>query len=170
MEHFLPNYHLLRGLRPRIFHITIRQSDWWDWEHDASLNLDGLTMKDEGQWVQTILDAPQLNGTQKFVLELETVESKVEQLERIVERLKRLKGEPNFIDSTDVNHLHHSKFACTEPPQRWQWTRSTGLGGGCFDVFKDLNELKLHVVVLEWRRRPCSPVRFPSSLSSSLSH
>ena len=162
MEHFLPYHYLLHGLRPRIFHVTIRQSDWWDWEHDAVLNLDGLTLKDEGRWVQSILDAPQLGGTQKFVLELEAVESKVGQLERIVEGLQRLEGQPIFIDSTDVINPQRSKFVCTEPPQRWQWTRSTSVGGGSFDIFRDLKELKLHVVVLEWRKKPCNPVRLPT--------
>ena len=170
MEHFLPHHFLLHGLRPRVFHVTVRQSDWWHWEYDASLNLDGLTLKDEGRWVQSILDASQLGGTQKFVLELETVESKVEQLDRVVERLKKLEGQPNFIDSADVNNLQRSKFACTELLHRWHWTRSTGLGGGSFDVFKDLKELKLHVVVLQWCKRPCSPVRFPSHSSSPILH
>lgn len=158
MESLFWNHYLHRGLRLKTFHITIRQSDWWNWEHGASLSLDGQSLNGEGRWVQAVLDAPQLGCVNEFRLELETLESKIEQLNRIVERLQRLEGKPLLVDLVDHTRLDRNKFVCKDPPRRWQWKRSTKLDGKNWAAFEDLKELSLHVVELSWKKQPTEPL------------
>jgi hypothetical protein len=152
MELFIWDHYIKLGLRPKIFHVTIRQSDWWDWEYDQSLSLDE-------HWVQSILDAPQLEGTQTVKLELETLASKQDQLEAIVERLQKLEGDLTPADPADDSNQQQNRFAFASPPEIWQWTRSPKLEGRDWPVFKHLKELKLHVVTLSWTKQLSSTLR-----------
>lgn len=45
LDTFFPEAHLRRGLKPKTFHITIRSSDWMDWEVERPLILNE-------KWVQ----------------------------------------------------------------------------------------------------------------------
>ncbi len=147
---FFSDYYLRLGLRPRTFHITIRQSDWWEWENDYPLDLDE-------RWVQTVLDAPQLMGTEIFKLELETYASKVDQLNVIIGRLQALTGVSLPADSTDGTVVDQKKFVCASPPVSWQWKRPPTLSGETWPLFKDTKELNLYVAVLTWRRQQRGP-------------
>ncbi|KAL9614178.1 MAG: hypothetical protein Q9167_001330 [Letrouitia subvulpina] len=64
--------------------ITIRHSDWWWWERKVRLQLDPERGFDDGtcRWGQTVR---RLKGLRRFVMELETVEEKMDELDRIVE-------------------------------------------------------------------------------------
>ena len=148
---FFSDYYLRLGLRPKVFHVTIRQSDWWAWEHDHPLYLDE-------RWVQAILDAPQLAGTELFKLELETIASKADQLNAILGRLQALVGTSLPVDPTNTTTVDERKFVCASPPKTWHWTRSSNLSGKMWPVFKDAKEVNLHVAVLIWRKQQSKPV------------
>ena len=81
---------------PRIIHLTIRHTDWWDWEHGRDLHLDPkqgwqakkpfCTAKEsflDRSWGSTFYH---LRGLLQFVLELETVEAKRAELDEIIAR------------------------------------------------------------------------------------
>ena len=63
------------------FTVTMRHSDWADWEVGEKLCL-GRT------WVRVLLRSPEATRFSEFCLELETVEWNVDQLRKIVERLR----------------------------------------------------------------------------------
>lgn len=118
------------------------------------MSLDGVISNyGKDGWVRSILNSPQLGGTKEFRVELETVESKLAELNHIIERLQTLEGKPVSIDPT-IKSMELSKFVCTELPRRWSWRRSTNLNGEVWEVFKDLKDLKLHVAVLTWKKKP----------------
>ena len=148
---FFSDYYLRSGLRPKVFHITIRQSDWWEWEQDHPLLLDE-------SWVQSILDSPKLAGIEVFRLELETFASKVDQLNSIVGQLQALVGVSLPVDSTNKTSVDEEKSVCAAPPETWQWTRGLYLSGKTWPLFKDAKEIKLHVAVLTWRKEPSKSV------------
>jgi hypothetical protein len=148
---FFSDYYLRLGLRPKVFHVTIRQSDWWEWEHDHPLYLDE-------RWVQSILDAPQLAGTELFKLELETIASKVDQLNPILGRLQASVGASLPVDPTNSTTVDEKKFVCASPPKTWHWTRSPTLSGKMWPLFKDAKEVNLHVAVLTWRKQQSKSV------------
>ena len=160
MELFIWDHYLKLGLKPKVFHVTIRQSDWWNWEIDQPLSFDE-------RWVQSILDAPQLGGSETFKLELETLASKKDQLDPIVERLKRLEGNPTTVDPTDDANIQQNRFVFNAPPKAWEWTRSPRLDGRDWPVFKDLKELKLHVVSLLWRKQPSTTARLQNAVQDN---
>ena len=146
VERFFSEYFLKQGFRPTIFKITIRQSDWWDWESDAPLRLDERS-------VQAILNAPQLGGVEVFQLELETEVRKREELERIVDGLQLLEGKAVPTDPTDAECLLTSRFIPNRQPITWQWNRSSKLDGKEWAIFKNIKELRLQVVTLTWRKQ-----------------
>lgn len=82
--------------RPKIFHVTIRHNDWWDWERGAPLRL-------KIDSVQHLLDTPQLASVEEIRLELEVLETKKAQLDALVEQLAVLKGRPIRLDRTTVS-------------------------------------------------------------------
>ena len=164
---FFPDYYTQRGLRPKVFHVTIRQSDWWNWESDEQLSFT------EG-WVRFILRELQASGVEEFKLELETLVSKKGQLDPIVERLRGLEGKPAFIDPNDPESGEAPSFVINGPPQTWHWSRSPRLDDKDWPVFKDLSKLELLVTILTWKNRhpisnrqltsqPLPPVRTQSS-------
>ena len=84
------------NFNPRLIHITIRHTDWWDWEHGRPLHLDPKQEWQaskpfrgendpfcENSWGNAFRD---LHGLKQFVLELETVEGKRAKLDEIVAR------------------------------------------------------------------------------------
>lgn len=49
LENYFPEAHVLRGLSLKVFHVTLRHSDWFDWEIERPLHLDK-------KWVQVSFD------------------------------------------------------------------------------------------------------------------
>ena len=147
LEVFFSPYYLKQGLRPTIFQVTIRQSDWWNWEEDEALGLDE-------KWVQAILDAPQLGGVDEFRLELETLSSKRKELDPIVERLRNLQGKPSPISPADPNCQVAAPFVIATPLHTTSWSRSPQLvDREDWPIFKNMKTLDLHVVTLRWNKR-----------------
>ncbi|MCJ1432846.1 hypothetical protein MMC27_002204 [Xylographa pallens] len=86
----------LPDINPPIIHMTIRHTDWWDWEHGRALHLDpkqaGQAQKPFRTEDESFLDGSwggafrHLRGLQQFVLELETVEAQRAELDEIITR------------------------------------------------------------------------------------
>ena len=130
------------GLQPKSLHITVRQADWWDWERGEPLRLDE-------KHIQDLLDMRQLASVSKFTLELETDESKKDELSALVEVLRDIKGN---------SYGDRNTFVCSTPPRYWYWTRSLHLDDKDWPIFEGKSQLHLHVAELTWRNvSPTAP-------------
>ena len=146
LELFFSDYYIQRGLKPKFFQITIRQSDWWDWENNVPLRFDV-------KWVQAILDAPRIGGVEEFRLELETLKTKLDELKPIVESLKKLEGQPTPVDPGDPNCRIASTFVIDRPLWTEEWSRSSRLDDKDWEVFKNVQTLQLHSTILRWKKK-----------------
>jgi hypothetical protein len=155
-DYFLKTHVRPGDFQPRIFHVTLRHTDWWDWEQEAPLRL-------EDRWVKAMLDSPDLRGTETFKLELETLDYKVWQLEPIIERLKRMESEEmetHVIDGQPTK----TKFVLVDQSKPWTWEGPTNIDGHDFDPYKGKTKLKYHVVTLTWK------LRFPDMPGAFVPH
>ena len=94
---------------------------------------------------------------EEFRLELETWESKKNQLEPIIQCLRNLESKPKLADPTDPQCTTAAKFVLAGPPETWQWSRSPRLNDEDWPVYREIAMLNLHVVILRWRAK-YSPV------------
>lgn len=134
--------------QPRELHVTLRHTDWYWWEHDDPLRLDE-------EWVQALLNSPDLRSTQVLRLEMETLDYKVKQLIPIVERLKGLESreyESHVVDGEPVT----TKFVLDGESTVETWTGPADIDGGDFDPYEGKSTLNYHIITLTWR------LRFPS--------
>lgn len=72
-----------RGVLPKRLIITVRHSDWWDWEHDAPLRMDNIRYG--SSWHEGFQDFP----LEEFVMELETLERRKAELDVIAEGVRK---------------------------------------------------------------------------------
>ncbi|KAL9620976.1 MAG: hypothetical protein Q9160_004494 [Pyrenula sp. 1 TL-2023] len=156
------------NFRPARLKLTLRHTDWWNWEQSRPLCLDP---KQPGQPSRANYVAPHqpfnswswgvclasINGLQTFVLELETVNTKKNELDDIVHRAQDW-----------VFPMHDGAFLICDPLSRkvttWKgidrfyelsqetW-RPAGRGEG------DAPELTYYVVELMWRRTERDPAK-----------
>ncbi|RMZ21716.1 hypothetical protein D0859_14275 [Hortaea werneckii] len=129
--------------QPRMMHVTIRHTDWWFWEHEEPLRL-------AWEWVQALLDSPDLRNTEVFKLELETLDYKVDQLEPILEQIKQLESleeKTHLIDGKPAK----SKFILCRDPEVYSWEGPVNIDGQEFEPYEGKKILKYHVVTLTWR-------------------
>lgn len=126
---------------PKTLHITIRQSDWWDWERNVPLRMDEKS-------IQMILEAPRFAYIDVFRLELEALESQRDELDEIVAGLEKFVPAAKQIDHHGEQKTSH--FVYTGEPKRWNWTRSPRLDDKTWPCFEGLQELRLQVVELTW--------------------
>jgi hypothetical protein len=121
------------------FTVTIRHSDWWNWESDAPLRFE------EGQ-VRDLLRKLGATRTSEFHLELETLEWRMDQLRTIVHDLRSLNiYEPE--ESDDV------QWELIEPSQEITWSGPTDVGGEEHDIYAKRDKLDYRIVTVKWRRR-----------------
>lgn len=125
-------------MRPRTFTLTIRHSDWGNWELDQPLEI-------RKEWVQRILDSPSLRYLETFHLELETLEKQKHQLDAIVDELKGLVGCDRAVGSV------RSGLTVREDPTIARWTGDSHIGGKKHPIYQDLSTLDYYVVTLTWR-------------------
>lgn len=140
---FFPVEKLALGFKPRIFQITVRHSDWENWESGAELNLDVNAVK---RW----LAAPGLGAVVEFKLELETLESKKDQLEVIVQRLLQLEGDAKLAEPTDRDCLIASKFVCKSPPVTNTWNGPTNINNTEVPIFQGLRQASYISKTITW--------------------
>lgn len=116
--------------------ITIRHSDWWNWEFDHPLEL-------QVHWVRKLLQSDEaIRGhVSEFRLELETLAWKVDQLRSIVESLKT------------AGDYGKARWDLIEPFEESTWSGPTNLGGQEHDVYAKREKLDYVVVTLKWKLR-----------------
>jgi hypothetical protein len=121
------------------FTVTIRHSDWWNWESDSPLRFQ------EGR-VRDLLRKLGATRTSEFHLELETLEWRMDQLRAIVNDLRALSiYEPE--ESDDV------QWELIEPSREITWSGPTDVGGEEHDIYAKRDKLDYRIVTVKWRRR-----------------
>lgn len=114
------------------FTLTIRHSDWWDWERDAPLRL-------QTKWLGKLLKATSMVNVTEIRLELETVEWKVGQLRPIVEEVKAVARRGKW-------------WEVVEPVQETTWSGPVSLGGRVQKVYEGREELDYRVFTVRFRQ------------------
>lgn len=95
-------------LDPKRLTVTIRHTDWWHWEHDQPLRL-------EGSWIRGVSRqlSPSLN---EICIEMETLERKKRQVDRIAEMMI----ERWFFKKPDGTILVADTEGSTRQESRWR--------------------------------------------------
>jgi hypothetical protein len=126
-----------KNLVPRKVIVTIRYTDWWNWEEDAPLSVKGLRPHDITglYWPASV---------EKFVLELETREGKKKELESIIEEMKSWEYGKN--NGTTL------KMERDEPVREWTWNGPTVFEKGVtYGHHPEGDTMKYVVKALTWR-------------------
>nr|POE74671.1 hypothetical protein CFP56_37202 [Quercus suber] len=140
---FFPSALVEKGFRPKVWRVTIRHSDWADWERGQELRLDdGL--------VQNLLDAEELGVVEELRLELETLESRKDQLDEIVQRLVLLEGNPKLVEPTNRECQTAAKFVCNTTPTMDTWTGPTDINQEDRAIFRGLDRLVYISKTITW--------------------
>lgn len=129
--------------QPRVMHVTIRHTDWWNWENDEP-----LVFSDD--WLAAMLDTADLRSTLLLKLELETLDYKVAQLMPIVDRLSRLVSneyETHIVDGQPTT----TQFVLQSSPEVYKWSGSSKINTKTYAPYRDRKTLNYHVVTLNWR-------------------
>lgn len=143
--------------QPRMLHVTIRHTDFWYWEHDAPLKV-----KDE--WVQALLNSPDLRSTETLMLELETLDYKVDQLAPIVEHIRNFESEEKETHLVDGRPTK-TKFVLAGEPKTYNWEGPSNINRQSFPPYVGKDKLKYHAVILTWRLQfPDIPAAFVPQL------
>jgi hypothetical protein len=121
------------------FTITIRHSDWWLWEEGEPLRIDAT-------WLSDLLQSPEATHISEFRLELETLESHVNQLRPILESLKPA-AEPSKNDIVPV------RWEILEPFEESFWSGPTNVGGEEREIYSQRDKLDYHITTMKWKRR-----------------
>lgn len=124
------------------FTITIRHSDWWNWEHDERLHL-------EHRWIRKLLGSPEATRISEFRLELETLEWKFNQLRPIVDKL-RLVGE--------AKDGAVARWELVEPFEESTWCGPVNLGADEHAIYEDRDQLDYRVITMKWRLRVATDI------------
>ena len=150
IANFFPREVVGRGFRPKRFTVSVRSTDWWNWERGQSLGLP------EG-WVQSLLDSQFLGGVGELAVELECVEDRQgDQLDAIVQSIRKLEGRPKLVDVTGRDRSHACKFVLDDEPKSEHWTRSPRIDNKDYDVYSGMSTLQLRSTTLVWKNKPCS--------------
>jgi len=116
--------------------VTMRHSDWDDWEVDGKLRLGR-------RWVRVLLRSPEATRFSEFCLELETVEWKVDQLRKLVEKLR---------SAGEANENEDARWELVEPFEETTWSGPTNLGGREHSIYVDRSKLDYRVITMKWKR------------------
>lgn len=161
MTDFLPRHRVEGGFRPKRFTITFRSSDWADWESGRPMSL-------PAGWVQKILDSPFLGAVEEFVLELETSEGRKDQLDAIVQQIRRLEGTPKLVDLTGQDQSRACKFVPKGHPMSMRWSRSPQINNKDHMAYSGIATLQLVATTLVWRNTFCGVT--DATLQTAYSH
>lgn len=157
----LPQLFAMPEFRPTELTITIRYSDWWDWEHDEPLRMnDG--------WLRDFEGNPELRV---FRIEYETLAHKKEEMMRIIQRNKEwsLKVKAIFEDCSNSFELLSGEkgedcdtsaeeededvgYLCAKNTdlKEWKWTGTSKVGGRSWYHHKG-DTVDYIVVIDTWR-------------------
>ncbi|KAB5586098.1 hypothetical protein GE09DRAFT_1073321 [Coniochaeta sp. 2T2.1] len=110
-----------RGLRPRRVTLTIRHSDWWFWEDDELLRVEGQ------KWLQGVCRVLE-DSVREVTIELESLERKKDQVDEIAKQMrerwffKRKDGEGLLADVSGKGD-EVTRWSGTSTWNRQRWVR-----------------------------------------------
>ena len=114
----------------------MRHSDWADWEVGEKLRLGR-------KWVRVLLRSPEATRFSEFCLELETVEWNIDQLRKIVERLR---------SAGEAKEGEDARWELVEPFEETTWSGPSNLGGHEHPIYAHRDRLDYHAIEMKWRR------------------
>lgn len=112
--------------------ITIRYSDWWNWESNEPLRISTI-------WMKEILSLQELRRVGEIRLELEVLERQMGQLKLILDRLAGVAGPDG-------------RFQLVGPHEESTWSGPTNLGGRAHAPYKKLERMDYRVVTVKWKQ------------------
>lgn len=127
---------------PRRITITLRYTDWWDWELNSPLRI-------EDKWVQNF-EAP--NSVEEIIVELETRNGKKPELDALISRQ---------ISNWTFRTENQEKLVLYGHPKGEFYVGSAGPGGGTYPHHSEYanqsgpmgrGEMLYYTVKLRWRR------------------
>ena len=118
------------------FTVTIRHTDWADWEIGEKLRL-GRT------WVRVLLRSPEATRFSEFCLELETAKWNIGQLRKIVERLR---------SAGETKEGEDARWELVEPFEETTWFGPSNLGGQKHPIYDHRDRLHYQIIAMKWRR------------------
>ena len=124
------------GVLPRRLIISVRHSDWWEWELDTPLCMDELRYGIS--WRESFKSFPSL---EEFVMELETLERRKAEMDIIAEGVRKWR-----IDIGNGRVLKTDGI----PLKTCTWNGSTILGGG-LPPPEGATSLPYYVVTITWK-------------------
>lgn len=128
-----------KHLHPKRLTVTIRHTDWWYWENDEPLHI-------QGEWLQRF-GRSLSSSTREVVLELETTMRKKKQLEEIgrkvtekwfIERGTEVGGEMMYADKASIGT---STWTGESSWNRQQWVRDESESG----------KIEYHIITIPFR-------------------
>jgi hypothetical protein len=132
------------GLRPRRVTLTLRHTDWWFWEEDQPLRIEGqLWLSDVCQ----VLPA----SVREFCVELESLERRSDQVDEIARQMragwffKRMDGEGLFPDMSGRSD-NVTRWSGTSTWNRERWVRDETAEGRLDYYVRAVPFRPLHVV------------------------
>jgi hypothetical protein len=136
----------LPQFRPTELTITIRYSDWWNWEHNAPLRM-------REDWLRLFKGNP---GLRVLKVEYETLTWKKAEMMRIIERNKRWKlpvrrEGGNFHGNELEGYLSAEGTTLKE----WKWKGTSKLGGEKWNHHGTDEKVEYVVVTDTWRFVEC---------------
>jgi hypothetical protein len=119
--------------------VTIRHTDWWNWESDSPLCFDESR-------IRALLRTPAASHIAEFRLELETLEWNMNQLRPIVDKLRSLA----IHDPEERDGIH---WELVEPFEETTWSGPTNIDGADYDIYAKRDKLDYRIVTAKWKRR-----------------
>ncbi|KAJ2923843.1 hypothetical protein H1R20_g13251, partial [Candolleomyces eurysporus] len=140
-ETFKSFFDRVPSLQPKVVQLTIRYTDWWWWEENQALKLTIAPGKNSPGFLP--------NSCEIFLLELETIESKKDQLKQQVKMIA---------DNKDVwkwPRMDGQRLAFDDEVKDWEWmgptTFTTSAAARTFDHHPSGNEMKYCVKILTFK-------------------
>lgn len=145
-----------KSLKLDSFTVTIRHSDWWNWESNQPLRF-------STDWLVGLLQSEEATARQvaEFHLELETLADKIDQLRPIIANIKATVADSNNQaqdEDEDKRAIETPKWDFIAPSsgadfESTSWSGPITLGGKVHDVYRKREQLDYVVATLRWKLR-----------------
>ncbi|KAH6874627.1 hypothetical protein BKA70DRAFT_1350005 [Coprinopsis sp. MPI-PUGE-AT-0042] len=139
---FIRTFIQAEGLRPRTVKVTIRYTDWWNWEFNASLDLASIVPEANAYYFPESVDT--------FIIELESAEHKKNELEEMVKHVLDSKQTWKW-KRLDDEYLEFDEDAGVK---EWDWMGTTMFDGDKFAHHPQGETMEYIVKVLTFTAKP----------------
>ncbi|KAH6907931.1 hypothetical protein BKA70DRAFT_1104282 [Coprinopsis sp. MPI-PUGE-AT-0042] len=139
---FIRTFIQAEGLRPRTVRVTIRYTDWWNWEFNASLDLASIVPEANAYYFPESVDT--------FIIELESAQHKKNELEGMVKHILDNKRTWKW-KRLDDEYLEFDEDAGVK---EWDWMGTTMFDGDKFAHHPQGETMEYIVKVLTFTAKP----------------